>query len=58
MHHLLCCRTHDNESIIQLMMDRLPQERLKRNVVRGRLDVIGKLYFLNFFTFTFTEIQM
>lgn len=25
------------------MMDRLPEERLKRNVVRGRLDVLGKL---------------
>jgi len=23
------------------MMDRLPEERLKRNVVRGRLDIIG-----------------
>lgn len=33
---------NENESIIQLMMDRLPEERLKRNVVRGRLDVIGK----------------
>lgn len=34
-------RTNENESIIQLMMDRLPEERLKRNVVRGRLDVLG-----------------
>lgn len=34
-------RTNENESIIQLMMDRLPDERLKRNVVRGRLDVLG-----------------
>lgn len=32
------------------MMDRLPEERLKRNVVRGRIDVIGKnLYLLNKF---------
>jgi len=47
---LVFCRTNENESIIQLMMDRLPQERLKRNVVRGRLDVIGKLhiYFILF----------
>lgn len=37
------------------MMDQLPQERLKRNVVRGRLDVIGKVLF-NFFTFTDTEM--
>lgn len=36
-------RTNENESIIQLMMDRLPAERLKRNVVRGRLDVLGKI---------------
>lgn len=30
------------------MMDQLPQERLKRNVVRGRLDVIGELYIFYF----------
>ena len=36
-------RTNENESIIQIMMDRLPAERLKRNVVRGRLDVLGKI---------------
>ncbi|XP_060838075.1 sodium channel protein Nach-like [Rhopalosiphum padi] len=35
--------TNENESIIQLMMDRLPAERLKRNVVRGRLDVLVSL---------------
>lgn len=29
------------------MMDRLPEERLKRNVVRGRLDVLGKLTISN-----------
>eukprot|EP00102_Acyrthosiphon_pisum_P021032 XP_016658242.1 PREDICTED: sodium channel protein Nach [Acyrthosiphon pisum] len=36
-------RTNENESVIQLMMDRLPAERLKRNVVRGRLDVLVSL---------------
>lgn len=48
---ILFYRTSINESIIQLMMDRLPQERLKRNVVRGRLDILGTLsifYFLFF----------
>ncbi|XP_022177636.1 sodium channel protein Nach [Myzus persicae] len=35
--------TNENESVIQLMMDRLPAERLKRNVVRGRLDVLVSL---------------
>ncbi|XP_050532301.1 sodium channel protein Nach-like isoform X1 [Daktulosphaira vitifoliae] len=33
----------DNESIIQLMLDQLPQERLKRNVIRGRLDILVSL---------------
>lgn len=42
---ILFYRTHINESIIQLMMDRLPQERLKRNVIRGRLDILGTLFF-------------
>lgn len=37
-------RISGNESIIQLMMDRLPEERLKRTVVRGRIDVLGKNY--------------
>lgn len=39
-------RANENESIIQLMMDCLPEERLKRNVVRGRLDVLGKPCFI------------
>lgn len=31
------------------MMHQLPEERLKRNVVRGRLDVLGKLcYYIQF----------
>ncbi|VVC36325.1 Epithelial sodium channel [Cinara cedri] len=34
---------NENESIIKLMMYRLPEERLKRNVVRGRLDVLVSL---------------
>ncbi|XP_050436333.1 sodium channel protein Nach-like [Adelges cooleyi] len=33
----------DNQSIIQLMLDQLPQERLKRNVIRGRLDILVSL---------------
>lgn len=37
------------------MMDRLPQERLKRNVVRGRLDILGELF--TFFYNSLNELK-
>lgn len=42
----------DNEDVkygskVIIALDRLPNERLKRNVVRSRMDLIGKLHKIN-----------
>jgi acid-sensing ion channel, other len=34
-------------SKVIIALDRLPNERLKRNVVRSRMDLIGMLHFIN-----------
>lgn len=34
-------------SKVVISLDRLPNERLKRNVVRSRMDLIGILYTIN-----------
>lgn len=34
-------------SIVMIALDRLPNERLKRNVVRSKMDLIGKFSFTN-----------
>lgn len=33
-------------AIVEITLERLPSERLKRNVVRGKLDLVGKNHYL------------
>lgn len=48
----LTTEEQDNEDVkygskVIIALDRLPNERLKRNVVRSRMDLIGKLQKIN-----------
>lgn len=31
-----------DHAIVEITLERLPSERLKRNVVRGKLDLVGR----------------
>jgi len=49
----LTSEEQDNEDVkygskVIIALDRLPNERLKRNVVRSRMDLIGKLQKTNY----------
>jgi len=41
-HLIFVRRITFNTSRIELTLDRLPSERYKRNVVRGKLDMVGE----------------
>lgn len=47
----------DYGSKVMIQMDSLPNERFKRNVVRTRLDLIGKQYLLSNTCYPFHRIH-
>lgn len=40
--YLFLYRIQMDHAIVEITLERLPSERLKRNVVRGKLDLVGR----------------